>query len=320
MDCLISIIIPVYNVEKYLENCVRSIEHQSYQKIEIILVDDGATDNSGEMCDLLAKEDARIKVIHKINGGLSDARNIGIDNATGDYIMFVDSDDYIADRCVEVLLNNLLEHGASVSVCHMNRTLNLTEYTKEENYSIEVYDTTKAMEEMFYGKKYSTSACAKLYKTALFDEIRFPFGKFAEDLFTIYRVLNLCDKVVYCSYIGYYYYYRGEGSIVVAAFQDKHLEGIEALRNMIRDVDINEKLICAYASQVLSVVVDVLTKKPAWKQIKYTDVWKLMKENRRAVIKDHNAPKRLRGIGILSYLGPRLSIQIISLYYGVKWK
>ena len=122
MEPKISIIVPVYNVEQYLERCVESLINQTYKNIEIILVDDGATDNSGQLCDELAQRDPRIVVYHKVNGGLSDARNYGIDKASGDYIGFIDSDDFIDDDMYEVLLSNILEYNAFISFCRINKS------------------------------------------------------------------------------------------------------------------------------------------------------------------------------------------------------
>ena len=113
----ISIIVPVYNVEKYLEKCVRSILAQTFTDFELILVDDGSPDSSGAMCDQFAEQDQRVKVIHKENGGLSDARNAGIEIATGEYLGFVDSDDYIADDMYELLYTNIVKEDADLSIC-----------------------------------------------------------------------------------------------------------------------------------------------------------------------------------------------------------
>ena len=117
MEDVVSVIVPVYNVEQYIRKCIESILNQTYNKMEIILVDDGSTDNSGIICDEYSKRDKRIKVIHKINGGLSDARNAGLDICTGDYIVFVDSDDYIKNNMIEMLHKDILEKRADISVC-----------------------------------------------------------------------------------------------------------------------------------------------------------------------------------------------------------
>ena len=117
MNPLISVIVPVYKAEKYLDKCVQSIVNQTYKNLEIILVDDGSPDNCPEMCDEWAKKDSRIKVIHKENGGVSSARNAGLDNSFGDYIGFVDSDDFIENDFYECLYDNLVENGADISFC-----------------------------------------------------------------------------------------------------------------------------------------------------------------------------------------------------------
>ena len=120
---LISVIVPVYNVEKYLKKCVNSITSQTYENLEILLVDDGSTDLSGQICNEFEKNDARIKVIHKKNGGLSDARNAGLDRAKGQYYAFIDSDDYIQDNTIEIMLNAVKKNKSEISVCNMIRFL-----------------------------------------------------------------------------------------------------------------------------------------------------------------------------------------------------
>ena len=122
MDKLVSIVVPVYNVDKYLDKCVNSIINQKYKNLEIILVDDGSTDESGKKCDLWAEKDNRIRVIHKENGGLSDARNVGIDNSKGYYISFIDSDDFIENDMIEVLLKEIKENNCDISICGYYKT------------------------------------------------------------------------------------------------------------------------------------------------------------------------------------------------------
>ena len=126
MDELISLIIPIYRVETYLERCIRSVITQSYQNIEIILVDDGSPDRCGEICDRFAKEDPRVKVYHKVNGGLSDARNYGIARSNGVFISFIDADDYIAPNYVAYLYDILMNYDADITCCCMEKTTNNT--------------------------------------------------------------------------------------------------------------------------------------------------------------------------------------------------
>lgn len=205
---IISIIVPIYKVEKYLEHCVNSILNQTIKDIEVILVDDGSPDTCGEICDRLATEDDRIKVIHKPNGGLSDARNKGIDIAQGKYIGLVDSDDYIAPQMYEKLLKAIEENDADASMCYAcNVYDDDMEYRSCKEGTTEVFEGEGILDAL-YGKKLNNFAWNKLYKRELFDSIRYPFGKIYEDLFTTYKIFGKCNRVALDSSQMYYYRIR----------------------------------------------------------------------------------------------------------------
>lgn len=225
----ISIIVPIYNVEKYLEQCINSIIEQTYQNLEIILVDDGATDNSGKICDEYLKKDNRIKVIHKQNGGLSDARNAGVEIATGDFIGFVDSDDYIEKDMYELLHRNMLKEGADISCC--NRFLvyenKIEVYGTDEYY--EVMNSSRAIEFSCMIGYIGISAYTKLYQKELFDEIRYPKGKINEDMYTTYKLFDKANKVIYDATPKYYYRQR-KGSITNS--KKINVNAIEASREL----------------------------------------------------------------------------------------
>ena len=208
----ISIVIPVYNVSKYLSKCIDSIINQKYKNLEIILVDDGSTDDSGNICEEYAKKDNRIKVIHKENGGLSDARNVGIDNATGEYIGFVDSDDWISEDMYFILYNNMKKEDADISCC--NRFFayinTIKPYGTVDFY--EVMDSQRAIELMCTYGYLGVSAYTKLYKKEIFQNIRYPKGKVNEDIYTTYKLLDKASKIVYDA-TPLYYYRQRRGSI-----------------------------------------------------------------------------------------------------------
>lgn len=208
----ISIIIPVYNVEEYLRQCIESVIGQTYNNIEIILVDDGSTDNSGSICDEYREKDSRIIVLHKENGGLSDARNTGINIATGKYITFIDSDDYISADMCQFLYDILKKEMAQISCCNrfMVYKNRIEVYGKKEHY--EVMDSERAIEMMCTWDLVSVSAYAKLYLKDLFKEIRYPKGKINEDMYTTHKVFDLAEKIVYDATAKYYYRQR-KGSI-----------------------------------------------------------------------------------------------------------
>lgn len=211
---MISIIIPVYNVEKYLERCVESVFAQTYSAYELILVDDGSTDGSGKICDRLAKRDDRVRVIHKENGGLSSARNTGLKMSRGEYITFIDSDDVVHPCYLECLLK--AGKHADISMGKLERfsgeTVSFADIDKNEKPDLKTGQETLGC---FFEQKAEVanyvSACCKLYKRELFDGIVFPEGRLFEDEFTTYRLYYKADKVAVSQNILYYYYVNDTG-------------------------------------------------------------------------------------------------------------
>ena len=235
---LVSVIVPVYNVEKYLKECVESIINQTYKNLEIILVDDGSPDNCGVICDEYKKSDNRIFVIHKENGGLSDARNAGLKVARGKYLTFVDSDDYINDRYIELLHNAIIKNNVSVSQCGINKVRNNNEKIEEIGYKEKCVKQGKQMIKEMYGTNWeNTVVWNKMYLKELFRDIKFPKGKIHEDEFTTYKILYNADKVAIIN--EYLYCYRqNEESIMGKKFNVKRLdilEGIEGRINFFKE-------------------------------------------------------------------------------------
>lgn len=223
----ISVIVPVYNVEAYLEKCVESILKQTYTNLEILLVNDGSTDSSGELCDQLAQRDQRIRVIHKENGGLSDARNRGIEEASSDLIGFIDSDDYIDEDMYETLYRQMLEFNADLSMCgHYDVYQQIPE---KQVAVIQTWELTpqEAIKMVMEAKILSVTAVNKLYKKELFEHLRFEIGKIAEDAFIMIALIHHCRKVVATNEKKYYYVHR-ENSITTQKFSLKFLNVIEA--------------------------------------------------------------------------------------------
>lgn len=223
MKDLISIVIPVYNVEPYLRQCLDSVTGQSYDNIEIILVDDGSTDKSGLICEEYASYDRRIRVVHKENGGLSDARNLGLELCSGKYVTFIDSDDFVARNYVEELYRILTESGAEISVCDYKEfyTEQEPDQCSDEDTKI-VFDRMQALEQI-YGKYcvQMTTAWGKLYKVELFDTIRFPVGRVHEDVFVAHRLLYKASKVAFTTQKLYFYRKRRD-SITGGGFKPKN--------------------------------------------------------------------------------------------------
>ena len=206
---LISIIIPVYKVEKYLEKCIKSVLDQTYKNIQIILVDDGSPDNCGNICDNYAKIDNRIEVIHKANGGLSEARNVGLKVARGEYIGFVDSDDYVSNEMFENLYNTLISNDVDVSICNFYTVINNKNIIKNADNGVEIYNKLEILKEILLDKKIQSYAWNKLYKRELFKDIEYPVGKKYEDIGTTFYILEKCNKIAVSGSPEYYYITRG---------------------------------------------------------------------------------------------------------------
>lgn len=223
---LISVIVPVYKTQQYLDRCVQSIVDQTYQNLEIILVDDGSPDNCGVMCDAWAAEDSRIKVIHKDNGGLSDARNAGLDAATGEYIAFVDSDDWVRGDMYRLLYDDLMKHSSDISVCGVEMVWD-TAKQMLTGQGCCVLNHQEAMEAVILESWVKQPVWNKLYKSTLVRDIRFPTGKCHEDVFWTYQVIGRAERVSVFDTPCYFYTQR-EQSIMGEKYSLKRLAGLEA--------------------------------------------------------------------------------------------
>lgn len=211
----VSIIVPIYNVHKYLERLSICLINQTYKNIEIIFVDDGSTDGSGIICDELSKKDKRIKVIHQKNSGVSVARNVGIANATGDYIAFVDSDDMLSLNIIEILYNNLICNDCDVSVCNYLTFKNespdfLKENSKEKVIILNKFEVLK---DLLLDGVITNFLWNKLFKKELFEGILFPNGKIYEDVFVLTRIFQNVNKVCYDTRKLYGYYQRNDSYV-----------------------------------------------------------------------------------------------------------
>ena len=211
----ISVIVPIYNVEEYLGRCIDSIIKQTYENLEIILVNDGSTDNSLDICYEYSKKDTRIKIINQKNMGLSGARNSGILEATGKYISFIDSDDYIDVDFYNKLVNVCESKNADIAICEYKRFKDSKELTHlKKNEEVSTYTSIQAITKLLKrDSKITNHAWNKLYKTVLFEDIRYPIGKKFEDLGTTYLLFEKANKICYIDSELYYYYYR-ENSII----------------------------------------------------------------------------------------------------------
>ena len=225
MKPIVSIIVPIYNVEEYLYKCINSVLNQTFKNFELILVNDGSTDNSGKICDEYKKKDDRIKVIHQENGGVSSARNTGIKNAKGMFIGFVDPDDWIYPDMFEKLYNNIIENNADISICKHCREINGISNSKTYNSHeiIKTMDNKEAMHELFKGNLYRFALWNKLYKKECFENVSFPNGRIHEDLSTSYKIFSNANYIVFTDYVGYVYVKRVD-SILTTRFNEKRLQ------------------------------------------------------------------------------------------------
>lgn len=233
---LVSIVLPIYNVEKYLKKCIDSVVSQTYKNTQIILVDDGSTDSSSQICDEYKLIDKRIKVIHKKNGGLSSARNAGIDNSNGEFIAFIDSDDFISNNFISELLNLILKYDADIAECDIEKVeekdSSLFQFCNEDSSEpIKVLDNCQALtrihDDDFYICLRSVIASNKLYRKSLFDTIKYPLNKLHEDEFTTYKLFYASRRVVFSNKKMYAYLQR-KNSIMHTDFSLRRLDALEA--------------------------------------------------------------------------------------------
>lgn len=236
---LVSIIVPIYKVETYLRRCVDSIIAQSYKNLDIILVDDGSPDACPQICDECARIDSRVKVVHKENGGLADARNAGLNVAAGDYIAFVDSDDLIHYSYIELLLKAIVSNQSDIAVTRFYKfsteSVSMDPVAAVPNKRILLSDAIFSYCSLNSDQSATfISCCNKLYKRKLFDSLRFPKGKLNEDAFVSYQVLaSAKDGIILVDFPLYYYYLRND-SIVGASFSERNLDVLDAYHGAIR--------------------------------------------------------------------------------------
>ncbi len=306
MQELISVVLPVYNVEKFLERCVESVVNQTFTNLEIILVDDGSTDSSGHLCDELATTDSRILVIHKENGGLSDARNAGINVAKGKYITFIDSDDTVDLDMIEYLYYLIKKGPYKMALCTHNIVFNEGKrILRIGNGSEEVLDAETCIERMLYHNVIDTSAWAKLYLTSIFNNIKFPKGKLFEDIGTTYKTF-IESGCVSCGYKSKYNYYVRSNSIVTSIFNERKFDLLEMTDSMAAEVITMYPRLekAALRRQVYArfSTLNQMLKIDSYKERSKPLIDYIMK-NKRVILSDSKAPFRDKGAIILLHLG-----------------
>lgn len=306
MEKVVSIIVPVYNLEKYLSKCLDSILAQTYKNLEVLLIDDGSTDGSARICDDYQNRDARMIAIHKENGGAADARNLALDKCTGDYVTFIDGDDYVAEDFVERLVQIMAEKDADIAICGWNNVEgDKVEPFCANNGEIKVYNTEQALEVLLYQEEFDSAMWPKLYKRELFDGIRFPKGNLYEDIAIIYKVFMRAAKVGYVNYAGYFYLLRESGTTLKS-----FTKGKMDLVNVVLDMEqiLSEKypeLKKAAASRVVRANFHI------YMQIPDTDefveerrrIEQIIRQRRGTVLKDGRTKRGTKAALLLSLLG-----------------
>lgn len=315
----VSVIVPIYKVEKYLDRCVHSILNQTYKNLEIILVDDGSPDNCPQMCDAYAKQDERIRVIHKENGGLSDARNAGLDIASGAYISFVDSDDWIHHQMIEILVNMIEQKQCEIAICQSQYAYESKEYKDSLYESKSIAEqarmiTRKVSQYDYFDKSDQrnayTVAWNKLYHRRLFDKIRYPKGKVHEDEFTTFKLLYEAEGITWTDTVLYYYFVREDsimGEFKKSRFDifDAYLEKIQCYQNWNED---------ELAIKMLFHAIHMLAQYQKWMDEAGADLKETLFDYRKKLLKSLNVDKEMLN------RQQRLEYFLFSLSFGLYYK
>lgn len=319
MDKLISVIIPIYNLEQYLKNCIESIIAQTYRNLEIILVDDCSTDSSIDICQEYKKKDERIQIVEKTkNEGAGAARNAGINIAKGSYIMFVDGDDFIAKNCIEELLKVLIKSKGDISICLGRMVYSLERITDIEEKSLinfESLTAKQALENLCYQRKITPGPWGKLFKRKLFESIRFPNTGY-EDMAIIYRLIDQANTISFCP-VEKYYYLQRKNNTTLGSFSKKKLDRIFVAEEMMKFI--SEKhgdlVKCAEVRffianiQTLNVLPFRLLQSKDGKKINTN-----IKKYRRVVLSDNDAKISIRCMALASYMG-MFNLKLLGMFY-----
>ena len=318
---LISIIVPVYNVEKYISRCVESLIGQSYKNIEIILVDDGSTDESGMICEQYANEDGRIKIIHKKNGGLSDARNVAIPLSKGEYISFVDSDDWVSKFYIENLYNAITKNHSDIAMSWFENVFDGRNIATEPVDVLEKYqciDKEICLKKLLYQDNVETSAWGKLYKRRVIEKLRYPLGKLYEDIPVTYSAIKSSSKIAIIKNVDYYYFQRKD-SIQNAQFNIKKMDGVKHCGDMMKSVkkeypNLKSAAECRYISTICNILFQI--KDNSYIQERKF-LWKEICKYRKNIIKDKNAREKTRMAMVLSFFGYKI---MKFIYHKTQWR
>lgn len=318
MNPKISIIVPIYKVEAYLAHCVQSILNQTYQNFELILVDDGSPDTCPILCDEYAKKYEKIKAIHKTNGGLSDARNVGMKSAKGEYITFVDSDDYIHPLYLEMLLIALKKTKADFSVVNFKKVYNMTTEVQLSRTQIRIqsYPAIKALTKILYQSFHDVCAWGILLPKEIANEFPFPEGKLFEDLYTTYKYYFQVKEVAFV-YAPLYYYLQRKNSIMAKRNSQFIFDLLDATNLLVEHCNSNEELQLAAKNKrfsnycrIISLVSDL---KQCYPKI-YKNIEKTLKIDRWSILCDGHSRIKNKVAAFVLYAG----IPMLRVLYKIK--
>lgn len=305
---LISVIVPIYKVEKFLKRCIDSILSQSYDNLEIILVDDGSPDSCGKICDEYSRKDKRIKVLHKENGGLSDARNKALDIYKGEYVTFIDSDDYVSKYYIENLYNALEQGNADLAMSWFENVFDGKPIKSTPSYKIEnslkVLNAEECLTRLLYQDGVETSAWGKLYPRKSFIKHRFPKGKLYEDIPVTSKIIAESTKIAVISNVDYYYYQRIDG-IQNEKFRIQKMDGIIHMKELLLYIQDNfpnleKAAICRYFSTICNIIFQINNDK--FEEQK-NFLWNEIVIYRKCVVSNHKGRRKARIAALISYLG-----------------
>lgn len=308
----ISVIVPVYNGEKYIKSCLNTLQKQTLKEFEIIVVNDGSSDNSGQVCDELAKKDKRINVIHQNNSGVSNARNIGINSAVGEYICFIDCDDYIDSNYLKVLYDECVNNNVKMSICGIRSVKEDGTLISMKEMKNGIYSSTKALKELFEFKNLNGGPCGKLIHKSLFENnLYFPELKVYEDLIFSYKAIYKAGNVVFTTRCRYYYLHR-EGIGAMAKFiKEPSTDSIKAAYDILEFIKLKipsiwDTSFYGVISQVIMYISDIKQIDSKWKKkssvLYMNETKKLLARYRRELIinKSINSNEKIVFI-VLSY-------------------
>lgn len=304
MSLLVSVIIPVYNVEKYLEKCIISVQKQTFKNLEIILVNDGSTDQSKSICEKFESEDPRIVLIDQQNGGLSCARNSGITIAKGEYLTFVDSDDTVDENFIENLINLVTHYKTKITVTLFKHVKEGYEITNDyKSFNGQHLSQHEALLTMFYQNLFDNNATAKLFHRSLFVDISFPKGLLYEDLLTTYKLILKSEEGVAFAPARNYNYLLRNDSIEGSPFNERKFQ---SLKYILQDLEslkeehsfLSDSINCRILSLLFHLLFETETK-----SVHEQEIFRLIKKYRFSVIKDKNARKKTKIALLISFFG-----------------